>query len=43
MKNKKALSRWAWVLIAIIVIAIVVGAYFLFGSSGVPSPPPLPG
>jgi len=41
MKNKRGLSGWIW--IALIVIAVGVGAYFLLSSGGgIPQPPALP-
>lgn len=43
MENKKGCSKWVWIVVAVIVIAI--GAYFLLtgnGAGGIPTPPALP-
>jgi len=52
MKNKKGLSGLGWLIIAIVVIAVAVGVYFLvsgdagslgsLAGSSVPQPPALP-
>jgi hypothetical protein len=45
MKNKKGVSKWVWAIGALVVIAILVGIYFLLASNGVggiPQPPALP-
>ena len=51
MKNKRGVGKWFWILIALIVVAVGVGAYFLFGGdassivgsgSSIPPPPALP-
>lgn len=44
MKNKKKISKWVWILIAVVVL-LGVGAYFLLSGNGVgglPQPPALP-
>ena len=49
IKSKRGMSGWIWILIILILIVVGVGIYYLVtgnlsggGSSGIPTPPPLP-